>query len=171
MKLIGEISDEAIIPKFKQKIEIDFGMRVAARTILFNDEDKIALLYVSKKRYHKLPGGGVERGETIKQALKREVMEEAGCDIEIMGELGKIIEKRQKHKLIQISYCFVSKVKKNYSKPTFTKKEKSEGFQLKWLRIKDAISLIKKDKTKTYMSKCVNARLKIYLHEVKRLGF
>ena len=171
MKLLREISDEDFFQKFKHNSGINHKVRVASRTFLFNDNDEIALLYVSKKGYHKLPGGGVEEGETIKQALKREVLEEAGCDIEIMGELGKIIEERQKHKLIQISYCFVSKVKKNYGKPTFTKKEKSEGFQLKWLKIKKAISLIKKDDTSTYMSKCVNARLKIYLHEVKRLGF
>lgn len=56
---------------------------VGAHAIIVNTEGKVLLL---KRTYGdfgwSLPGGGVERGETIHQALIRECQEELGVDVQ-----------------------------------------------------------------------------------------
>jgi 8-oxo-dGTP diphosphatase len=69
-----------------------FAIRKAARAVVFDDDNKIAILKVAKRNYHKLPGGGVEDGEDLMKALEREVIEEAGCKITVTEEVGRIIE-------------------------------------------------------------------------------
>lgn len=51
-----------------------FRKRGAARAVLLDDSGQVYLLNVSKHSYHKLPGGGIDDGEDIKQALERELM-------------------------------------------------------------------------------------------------
>ena len=66
--------------------------RVVARAITFID-DKILL--IERKRldnknmlhYYTIPGGGVEIGESFKEAAIRETKEETCCDIEIVKDL------------------------------------------------------------------------------------
>ena len=65
-----------------------YQYRKTARAVVFDENNKIALLYVSKHNYHKLPGGGAEDGEDLIVALKRECVEEIGCDIEVIEDLG-----------------------------------------------------------------------------------
>lgn len=60
-------------------------IRNAARAIIIRD-DRILLLkksYEDKSIRYALPGGGQDTGETLKQALTRECLEEIGCDITI----------------------------------------------------------------------------------------
>jgi 8-oxo-dGTP pyrophosphatase MutT (NUDIX family) len=78
MKLIKEIKD--IDFGFETK-KVELSLREAARAVLINEDGKIALLYVNSHKFYKLPGGGVEAGEYVEDALEREVLEEAGCII------------------------------------------------------------------------------------------
>ncbi|GMV65830.1 MAG: NUDIX hydrolase [Candidatus Omnitrophica bacterium] len=57
-------------------------IRVAA-LILKGDTILLAEHEKGGRRYWLLPGGGVEYGESIEEALKRELIEEAGLDIEV----------------------------------------------------------------------------------------
>ena len=68
------------------------GKRIVSRAITFID-DSILLIERYRKEgnemlhYFTIPGGGVEEGETYKEAAIRETMEETCCNIEILEEL------------------------------------------------------------------------------------
>ena len=74
LMLVKKMSKDAIIPTSKNYI-------VGVGAIVFNEGQ----LLVIKDRFstgYKLPGGHIDKDESIKSALKREVYEEAGINIE-----------------------------------------------------------------------------------------
>lgn len=56
--------------------------RIAAYSIMV-DNDKILLMNTKRTGKYFFPGGGVELGESVEDALERETKEETGLDIEI----------------------------------------------------------------------------------------
>ncbi len=158
MELIREISLEDLGYDNNSDPEKRYRLRKASRAIVINDENKIALLFVLKHNYHKLPGGGLEPGEDTKTALKREVMEETGCNIKIKSDIGIIIEYRDDNDMLQISYCYLTEVYGDMKAPSFTEKEKSDGFKIKWVKIVDAMKLLKNDSPRTQSGKFIQKR-------------
>ncbi len=157
MDLIKEIYEKDIGCNY-ENIDITYRIRKASRSIVLNDSQKIALLFVSKNNYHKLPGGGIEAGEDIRTALHREVMEEAGVNINVLGEVGTIIEYRNKQEMLQISYCYYSEVQGDINEPSFTDEEADSGFQLKWVTLDEAISMLENDTPDDYSGKFIQSR-------------
>lgn len=130
-----------------------YTVRTAVRAIVFDKDNNVALLSVSNKNYYKLPGGGVEEGESIQEALQRECQEELGCNIEIISELGELVEYRKQFNLKQISPCYIAKVIGDKGVPSFTEEELKDGFQIKWLPLSDAAALIATSSTDDYEGK------------------
>ena len=68
----------------------EYRIRPAAYLITRNSDGQVATVDTSRGLF--LPGGGIEAGEEPEAALKREVLEELGSDLEIDRELGKAIQ-------------------------------------------------------------------------------
>ena len=64
---------------------MSYHIRVSGRGIVINN-DKILLNKFGNGEYYNIPGGGVEPGETVKQAVIREIFEESGLDVTV-GDL------------------------------------------------------------------------------------
>ncbi|WP_186429818.1 NUDIX hydrolase [Clostridium sp. BSD9I1] len=157
MKLIREITEKDITNKETYE-EISYKIRKASRAVVFNEENKIAILNVSNDNYHKLPGGGIERDEDIITALRRELIEEVGVEVDVLDELGMIIEYRDNFKQLQISYCYLCEVVGEYQETSFTEEEKNNGFILEWVSLNEAISILEKDNPEKYMGKFIRER-------------
>ena len=146
----------------------DYRFRKAVRAVVFDSDNKIGLLQVTKNNYHKLPGGGIEKGEDIVDALRRECLEEIGCQINIGKELGIIIEYRDKIKVKQESHCYIAEVAGSKGNPSFTKKEKNKGFKVKWIFLKEAIKKLESDNPNDCQGKFIQIRDLTYLKEADK---
>ncbi len=164
MKLIAIINPENVSDEEVKK----FKTRVAARGIVYDNDGKVAILNVSKKNYHKLPGGGVEEGEDLYETLKRECREEIGCEVEISGEVGEIIEYRKLYEIKQTSFCYTAKVVGEKGKPQFTEDEAEKGFEILWLPIQEARALLAADFPSAAEGKMyIVPRDKAFLEQIK----
>lgn len=128
-------------------------IRFGARGIVINKDNKIAILNKQLKNEFKLVGGGIEEGENPKLAFKREVKEEAGCNIEIIEEMGTIEEVKSHDNFKQTSYLFVAKVVGEIGTPQYTQKEIDEGSKILWLSLDDAMDKIKESENQLLASK------------------
>lgn len=146
----------------------DHKTREASRAVLFDSENLIPLLFVSKNNYHKLPGGGIEQGEGQIQALVREVKEEVGSTIKVGKEIGKVVEFRSEFNLKQTSYCYFGEILSK-GNPDFEKDEIDEGFRLIWLSLDEAIKKTENDKPEDYQGHFIQKRDLTFLKEAKKL--
>lgn len=136
----------------------NFKSRESARAIVLDSDNHVAMLHATKTFYYKLPGGGIELGETNEIALRRECKEEIGCDVEIVKELGSTLEYRKKYKLKQISYCYIAKVKGEKGTPKLEEDEEAEGFKTVWLPIEEALQKVIESKPTIYEGQYMNTR-------------
>jgi len=159
MKTLATIRHSDIVPAETDKDPSAFAHRHAARAIVFGPQGAVALLYVGKYGYHKLPGGGVEDGEDIAQALERELLEEIGCKATVTRELGQIVEYRDRWNQKQTSECFVTQQVGPAGQPQFTAKEQSEGFEVVWATdLEHAISLLENENPEHYGAQFMHTR-------------
>ena len=163
MKLLKHIEDKPLVKGTKVK------KRFAVRAVIFDKNGLTPIVFASKMKYHKIPGGGIEKGEDKVKALAREIYDESGCAAEIDGEIGKITEYRSKFKWFQYqtSYCYFGKVVKKGT-PHFDRGELSEGFKMSWMTLGDAIDLFKKDKPLDYEGWFIRQRDLAFLEAAKK---
>ena len=109
-------------------------VRHSARAIIISD-GKIAMIHSLEKKYYKLPGGGIEHGESKENALVRETLEETGLHIipETIEELGYIHRIRRSLKyddecFVQNNYYYFCEVTDEVSETEYDDGELCERF-------------------------------------------
>ncbi len=133
-------------------------LRDAARAVVMDAKGNVALLHVSRDGYYKLPGGGVEEGEDMLLALRRECQEEIGCDVEVVGEIGSTLEYWKEQKEKQTSYCYFAKVAGEKGVPNFTANELKHGFEAVWLPYEEAVQKVRDSKPSNYVGEYIVPR-------------
>jgi 8-oxo-dGTP pyrophosphatase MutT (NUDIX family) len=119
-----------------------YEKRESSRAVIFDTDGNVAFLHVTKHDYYKLPGGGLEEGEDALEALRRECLEETGCELDNIQELGLVTEWRKYARLLQLSYSYRATVKGQKGIPQFVGDEISDGFECIWVPIDEAIRLM-----------------------------
>ncbi|MFC0190176.1 NUDIX domain-containing protein [Fictibacillus aquaticus] len=72
---------------------MNFHIRVRACALIIKENAVLLVEFDSKRNglHYNLPAGGVEPGESVIEAVRREAMEEAGVDVEV-GKLAFVYE-------------------------------------------------------------------------------
>ncbi len=167
---LNKVIDDSYF-NLETKIFKEPKIRIAARGIILNNLNQIAIFHKKNKNEYKLPGGGIDFKETPEEAFIREVLEETGLVVEITKKLGIIEEQKSQDNFIQKSYVFLSKVIKDTGQLSLTQKEKDEGGSYLWLspeeglkKISNCIKNLKESKYENlYHSKFIVARDKYIL--------
>lgn len=161
------ISDPDVYPETKIVAPSVWKERTAARAVVLDDKNTIALLHASHHGFYKLPGGGVEKSEAIDQALQRECLEEIGCKI-IIGEcVGTIVEYKYEFKMRQESICYCAHIDGEKGTTNFMADEIADGFTMQWVNLDDAIELVEKSRSTVYEAPFIRLRDAKFLKEAK----
>ncbi|NIK76501.1 8-oxo-dGTP diphosphatase [Paenibacillus castaneae] len=171
MRLIYRLTDSDFLrgaPEF-----INTVSRFASRGVLIDNHNNVAMLYMSRMDLYKLPGGGIEKGETKEEAFLREIREETGFSAEIIGNLGYIEEHKNKNNFFQYSYCFVAKAIKKNKDINLSDDEMKSGMVVEWMAIERALEKMNDSiqSCDDYSSKFMILRDQIVLQEAVKLFF
>ena len=121
------------------------GKRPSVRGIIIKD-GRIAMMHSLKYDYYKLPGGGIEEGESLEETLVREVKEESGLVVrkDTIKEYGVVrrIEKGLFEDIfIQENYYFLCDVDDKVSCQELDDYEAEEGFTLEFVTPEYAVEV------------------------------
>jgi ADP-ribose pyrophosphatase YjhB (NUDIX family) len=113
--------------------------RQAVKMILLDTDGKIALVGTKGRL---LPGGGIEPGEDVYTAAKREALEEVGVSIEVIQEIGFTRDFRERRGW-QDTHFLECRVVGEKGTPT-TMQADEQGMQVDWTDIDSVVSLLLK---------------------------
>lgn len=134
--------------------DVDFGFntpkektgntRFGVRVILLNGKNEICVIRSKKYGYMQIPGGGIEDGESIIEALRRETEEETGFLIKDVVPIGYTLEKREDVRNNynwdqNISFVFTALSDKAVG-TKYMEDELAEGFEPIWIKLEDFIA-------------------------------
>lgn len=155
MKLICELNDKIILGREGLSAKVP---RITARAIVKNQDGLYAVMYSDKFKLHSLPGGGVEDGEDVLTALRREVYEETGCICDKIEELGIVAENRASLNYTQINYYYMVTTNHQPGENHLTVSEQANRTVVQWHTFDETVRLINEQEFDRVQGKYLKAR-------------
>ncbi|MEN2767500.1 NUDIX hydrolase [Ornithinibacillus xuwenensis] len=127
-------------PAFGEKLtNINYVRRKSAYVIILSSHEDCVLTVHNGKGYHFLPGGGIERNETDKECIMREMLEETGYTAALGQFIGNalnyFVSSKQEY-ILNDGNFYIVELGKKVQEPT------ELDHQLAWVRLEDLQDLM-----------------------------
>lgn len=124
------------------------GRRPSVRGIIIKN-GRIAMMHSCRYDYYKLPGGGIEPGESLEETLVREVQEESGLivkkdSIQEFGYVKRIEKGKRDDIFLQENFYFVCEAEEELGQRNLDDYEAFEEFTLEYVTPTHAITVNEK---------------------------
>lgn len=120
--------------------------RPSARGIIFTRDGQIALVYSTRDKYYKFPGGGIHEDEDQVTALIREVKEEVGLTVipDSVREFGSVLRLQKSNVkeatvFEQENFYYFCRVLDEPGEQNLDAYEAEAGFTLRFVSLEEAI--------------------------------
>ena len=148
--------------------------RKIVRAIVFDEEKKFYFVRIhrddsfGKATLIETSGGGVEKGENLEEAIKRELKEELGAEVEILREIGIVSDYYNHVHRHNINHYFLCKVRSFGEKNLMPYEIRDFHMESLMLSYEEAIEEYKKC-SNTKLGRLIAQREVPVLEEVKKM--
>lgn len=145
---------------------------IRVKGLLINDKNEILLGY--SHNCYQFPGGHLENGETIYEALKREIKEETGMNLDtnlsepfmMIKYYNKNYFNTNKNRCNKIYYMIIkTNFLPNLSETNYTDDEIQGNYKLKTIKLKDVKKILTDNANMYEISKTITNEMLIVLDE------
>lgn len=156
MKYLATLRDKDIFAKPAFEAPLNYEKRVTVKAIVRNENGQFAFVTNPIHKFYLLAGGGAE-SEDLEKEIQRECMEEVRYEVDVVREIGRIHEFRNRSAKEYESICFLVKTKEAVNEDLRTEDEKKNELEVMWFNAKEAqkvlaeqVELVKQKKVGFY---------------------
>ncbi|MCR4275140.1 MAG: NUDIX domain-containing protein [Candidatus Wolfebacteria bacterium] len=156
MEYLKTITDEDVFksPEF-EKPDV-FKKRTTVKAVVINNGGEFGFVTNPVHGFYLLAGGGAE-SNNLEKEIQRECDEEINFEVEVLSEIGRVHEYRNRNAKEYETVCFAVKTIKETNEDIRTEDEKKNDLRVVWLdrdaainALKDQIEKVEKGKVKFY---------------------
>lgn len=145
MKPLAIFRQKDVFPEQEEQKNVAFEDRLTGKAIVFDHESNIALVGNKVNPFYLLPGGGINKDESIESGLVRECLEEIGCHVKLLDNIGIVEDYRDRDKKHCINYCYTAKLVGEKGELQLTEDEKQNGIHVIWVSWGEAVRLLARE--------------------------
>lgn len=147
MDYLATLRDKDVFSQKVHNTPKHYGKRVTVKAIVRNEKGQFGFVTNPVHRFYLLAGGGAE-SQDLMMEIKRECVEEIGYEVDVVREIGRIHEFRDRDAKEYETICFLVVINKKIGKDLRTEDEKNNGLSVVWLESEDAQKILKEQVVK-----------------------